>query len=98
MKHSIETDDDVLIAPREQHRDLRRGGQILESPDQIPTGRLNDFDNAGFTVSKSYTSIVARSSWSAPASALAAGRAALWSNCCATFSALPSQPNQEGGA
>jgi membrane fusion protein (multidrug efflux system) len=40
MKHSIETDDDVPIAPREQHRDLRTGAQILESAEQIPTGRL----------------------------------------------------------
>jgi membrane fusion protein, multidrug efflux system len=43
MKHFIETDDDVPIAPREQHRDLRRAAQILESPDQIPTGRLQAF-------------------------------------------------------
>jgi hypothetical protein len=42
--------------------------------------------------------ITVRSSWSAPASALAAGRAALCFDCCATFSAPPSQPNQEGGA
>jgi membrane fusion protein (multidrug efflux system) len=43
MKHSIETDDDVLIASREQHRDLRTGAQILESADQIPTDGLKAF-------------------------------------------------------
>jgi hypothetical protein len=43
-------------------------------------------------------SIAVRPSWSAPASALAAGRAAFCFDCCATFSARPSQPNQEGRA
>ena len=42
--------------------------------------------------------IAVRSSWSAPASALAAGRAVLCFDCCATFSAPPSHLNQEGGA
>jgi membrane fusion protein (multidrug efflux system) len=43
MKHSIEADGDVLIAPREQRRDLRSGSHIPESDDELSTSRLKAF-------------------------------------------------------
>ena len=43
MKHSIEADGDVPIALREQRRDLRTEPRVLESDDEISTGRLKAF-------------------------------------------------------
>src|SRR6516225_1362186 len=43
MKHFIETEDGVLNAPREQHRDLQTGARIPEPADRISKGRLTAF-------------------------------------------------------
>jgi membrane fusion protein, multidrug efflux system len=43
MKHSIEADGDVLIALREQRRDLRTGAHSVESDDEVSSGSLKAF-------------------------------------------------------
>jgi membrane fusion protein, multidrug efflux system len=43
MDYSSETDDNVLIAPREQRRDLRIGSRLPESDNDVPTGNLKAF-------------------------------------------------------
>jgi membrane fusion protein (multidrug efflux system) len=43
MNYSSETDDNVLIAPREQRRDLRIGSHLPDSDNDVPTGSLKAF-------------------------------------------------------